>query len=251
LGTCKLREHEAPLIRAHILPASFYRDTNPPGAGPAHIIGTDPDEYTQRSPTGIYDTDIVCEACERLFTPYDDYAAELLIDRRDSAFQQYLLADKSFFRADDFDYAKLKLFIISVLWRASVSTRPFFHRISLGPFEQKAREMILRRDPGDSATFSTILMRWTVQPGMHLPAKLIANPYQLRHNGHHRARVYLGSFVADTSVERRPLPSPLFENTMSPERPLIAYGRDLHTSNDLSVFGPALMKTRKGKRPSR
>ena len=33
--------------------------------------------------------------------------------------------------ADNVDYARVKLFVVSVLWRASVSTLPFYRRVDL------------------------------------------------------------------------------------------------------------------------
>jgi hypothetical protein len=106
------------------------------GGGPLRVMGTDPGQYAQRSQTGIYDVGILCEPCEQRFGTYDDYASDILINRRDTVFQQYTVANRTLFVAAQFEYAKLKLFIISVLWRASVSTHPFFRRISLRLFEQ-------------------------------------------------------------------------------------------------------------------
>jgi hypothetical protein len=219
------------------------------GVGPLRMMGTDPGQFAQRSQIGIYDAGILCEPCERSLAPFDDYGADLLINRRDSAFQRYAVADRTLFVAAQFDYAKLRLFIISVLWRASVSAHKFFYRISLGPFEQTAKEMILRGDTGEADLFSAVLSRWTVPAGAALPPKLMANPYQYRDDeGIHRARLYLGSFVADISVESRPLPSPLSNVAISPRLPLNALGRDLLTSRDLTVFRETLLTSPQRKR---
>jgi hypothetical protein len=205
-------------------------------------MGTDPGQFTQRSQTGIYDVGILCEPCERTLAPFDDYGADLFINRRDSAFQKYAVAGRDFYVASQFDYARLRLFIISVLWRASVSTHQFFYRISLGPFEQRAKEMILQSDPGYPDLFSTVLSRWTVPAGAALPPKLMANPYEYRdEDGIRRARVYFGSFVADLSVESRPLPQPLRDMAIKPHLPLHAAGRDLLSSKDLDAFREALL----------
>lgn len=49
-----------------------------------------------------------------------------------------------------FDYAPFKLFHLSVLFRASVSSRPEFVEVSLGPHEEKLRELLLSRNPGEA-----------------------------------------------------------------------------------------------------
>ena len=48
----------------------------------------------------------------------------------------------------DFDYARLKLFFISVLWRAHLSQDQFFDAVDLGPWQSTARQMIWEGDPG-------------------------------------------------------------------------------------------------------
>lgn len=48
-----------------------------------------------------------------------------------------------------FNYASFKLFHLSVLFRASVSSLPTFAAVSLGPHEEKLRELLLSRNPGE------------------------------------------------------------------------------------------------------
>lgn len=47
-----------------------------------------------------------------------------------------------------FDYASFKLFHLSVLFRASVSSLPTFAAVSLGSDEEKLRELLLSQNPG-------------------------------------------------------------------------------------------------------
>jgi hypothetical protein len=48
-----------------------------------------------------------------------------------------------------FDYASFKLFHLSVLFRTSVSSLPMFSAVSLGPHEEKLRELLVSRNPGE------------------------------------------------------------------------------------------------------
>jgi hypothetical protein len=54
----------------------------------------------------------------------------------------------------DLDYRSFKLFHLSVLWRASVSTRDEFRLVNLGPYEEKLRTRLLASDPGDPEDFA-------------------------------------------------------------------------------------------------
>lgn len=47
------------------------------------------------------------------------------------------------------DYSIVRLFHLSVLFRTSVSKLPTFREVSLGPFEEKLRLMLLNGDPGE------------------------------------------------------------------------------------------------------
>ena len=52
-------------------------------------------------------------------------------------------------RLRDVDYTQLRLFYLSLLWRMSVSTHPYFKEVSLGPHEEVLRRMLLEGRPGE------------------------------------------------------------------------------------------------------
>jgi len=56
------------------------------------------------------------------------------------------------------DYTRLKLFLLSILWRSSVSNHPFFNGTNLTPLEENLiRDHLLLNDAGDEFFFPTIL----------------------------------------------------------------------------------------------
>jgi hypothetical protein len=75
--------------------------------------------------------------------------------RRDDRFYLVLIVDfvwlvgqSLFTEINGLDYAMFKLFHLSVLWRAGVSTREEFRNVKLGSHEDVIRQMLLRDDPG-------------------------------------------------------------------------------------------------------
>jgi hypothetical protein len=46
-------------------------------------------------------------------------------------------------------YGSFKLFHLSVLFRAGVSTLPTYAEVSLGPHQERLRQMLLNKDPGN------------------------------------------------------------------------------------------------------
>ncbi len=60
-------------------------------------------------------------------------------------------------RVRGLDYPRFKLFLLSLLWRASASSLPEYHQVQLGPHEETLRRMLLCADPGNRASYPIIL----------------------------------------------------------------------------------------------
>ena len=154
--TCKLCGGNKKLVDAHVIPRSFYKDIVKP-TGKIVDAGK---HYSKKSLIGIYDPNLVCHDCERRFHPWDTYAVELLLaDYEEKNYVNDHTGKRIIYIFQTIDYAKLKLFFLSVLWRAGRSTHEFFRNLDLGPHELVIREMILRNDPGDATTYSVVVKR--------------------------------------------------------------------------------------------
>jgi hypothetical protein len=187
--------------------------------------------YAKKSPVGVYDTGIVCAQCESIFSPWDDYAQKLLLAKPIE--DQYVIKDgqKIAYVETGIDYAKLKLFFISLLWKAAVSNHYFFSRVNVGPFEPQLRRMILKGDPGDPDTFAITVAKFEDSLGT-----ILMNPHPERWRDINYYRFYLAGYMAYIKVDRRPTPDFMGELALNPERPLFIILRDLKTSKDFKVM---------------
>ncbi len=92
--------------------------------------------YTKKRPIGLYDQSILCATCDQIIGNYDDYAKTILIDQislyKHSKNPCYIIP------SNKINYIKLKKFFISLIWRASISKRAEYARVSLGPYEDIA-----------------------------------------------------------------------------------------------------------------
>jgi len=237
MALCKFCGQDRPLTKAHIVPAAFFRDTKLEKRAPLYLLSSDPAAHVKKALIGPYDPGILCRACEDRFHEFDDYAGNLLIRDRNKVFNE---AGRQVVVADGVDYRKLKLFVVSVLWRASVSTLPYYRRVDLGPRAARACQMIAEGDPGKPSEFGTVLSCWVPTPGGSLPPKLNANPYTRRIDGLPVARLFLSSFVADVCTDSRALPDPFPELMIAPDRPVYVYARPLAGSKDLAAFKAGL-----------
>jgi len=147
IGICKLCNKQTELIKAHIIPECFYRLDLYSGEIP-RLVSNTAGTYPKRAPIGVYDENILCGPCDQEIGIYDQHACELLI-RNVGQFSKRLSDDgrPMFLSVPHFDYNKLKLFLMSILWRAGISDQKFFDRVSLGPFLDKLHSMIVNKDP--------------------------------------------------------------------------------------------------------
>jgi hypothetical protein len=116
-------------------------------------------------PTGEYESNIFCEECDNriINQRYEDYASKVyygsekdtnIKHRRERSEDSVL----EWTIVKNISYEKFKLFLLSVLWKSSISSRPFFQEVKLGPHEEKIRKMIINSDPKEQHDYPCILL---------------------------------------------------------------------------------------------
>jgi hypothetical protein len=86
---------------------------------------------------------------------------------------------------------------VAVLWRASVSSQPFYKHVSLGPVESLALAAVERPDAPVPSVFAAILARWVTDEQNRSVAKSFMSPFRERWGiGVNAYRLYLGEIVA-------------------------------------------------------
>jgi hypothetical protein len=242
MGICKLCGENRELIRAHIIPLAFHRDLQSDSAQPPVILGTSPNSYPRRSPGGLYDEDLLCLPCEQRFGPWDQYGAECLLQRFEKDAQpRYSNGEVLVYEIHNWDQARLRIFALSLLWRAALTNNEIFRRVTLGPHEPRLRQRILADDPGSPDDFSVFISRWHVRPEHAGMESTQMSPYCWRLEGINMAKIFLGGFVFYIKVDRRPFIEPFPEMILSPNRPVYAIPRQLEGSQDPLALRPAMV----------
>ena len=148
-GTCKLCLQPKELRRSHIIPEFCYKATYERTIHRATVLLANPSgkTYVQK---GFRDN-LLCDDCEQFLNKnyenpfktfwYDGGALPDPVPAPTSP-------DVDLIMVTGLDYTTFKLFHLSILWRASVATGDRFNTISLGPYEEKVRQMLLNKDPG-------------------------------------------------------------------------------------------------------
>ena len=155
---------------------------------------SDAGKKPKQTQNGIWDRQILCKACDgNKLGPLDKYATHFLIENPTwIPYAQNERGEPILHIAESYDYKKLKLFYMSLLWRSAVTSRMFFKEVKLGPWERRLREALIAGEPGPQEFFSVAPFCYTGEFG-----KIMQNPTRHRIDGinYIRFRYPGGGFV--------------------------------------------------------
>jgi hypothetical protein len=232
---CRLCGRDAQLIDAHVIPRPFFGEVDG-GKQRVKVLANRPGEYPKRLPIGFYDPELLCANCDNeVLGQWDEYGVQVLLQERELLVPQPNAAAPVAFLRQDYDYTRLKLFFLSVLWRANESSLPFFGKVSLGPYRRPLFEMIYAGDPGQPETFSVLLSVFTnnnVIPAIGTP---ILDPHRERWDGVNAYRLSFGVVTAYVKVDRAIFGDSFNRLVLRPNEPLTFIAREFGEASERHV----------------
>ena len=202
VGKCNLCDLARPLCKSHIIPKAFFRDAmaEEPRRGLNMIT---PERIEIGKMAGEYER-LLCRECEELIGTYEDYGTRFFrrkVGERLRIFNDEVVPD-DIDLIGNVDLRLLRLFIISVLWRASISSRPFFDKVYLGPFELVARKIIREEITLSDDLFPFFMNRYTETDHAK---RMLFNPLPTRIGQLRFFNVNMGGFNVAIKVDKRDL----------------------------------------------
>lgn len=201
------------LSKSHIIPKWAFASIS------TDLRSISRNDHVRRAPMGTYDTNILCYQCEKVFGPFDSYAAEVLKPKPYNDPEG--LCNTSIYVSDP---SLLTIFFLSVLWRAHVSTMPEFNQVNLGiKHSQNIKSIILYPDTLKSTDYPTILAQINWDLGgrgiISPPMRREINTLQGKLNGY---TLWVGDVIAYVLIDSRmrSIHSPLFTDSLAPTIPL-------------------------------
>lgn len=164
----------------------------------------------RRTWTGVYDDSILCADCEARFGPWDDAAARFFLREQLAEIAGDDGAPLAAVSATA-DPRQLRLFVLSVLWRASVSSRPECSTVRLLRFENRVRSLLRAKDPGPSERFAVLLQRFEYDRTL-IP---VVYPHRQRIEGLNCYTFQLAGYLVHAAIDER---------RFSPELQAVALG---------------------------
>lgn len=140
---------------------------------------------------------LLCDECECQLSRYEKYAHQIIYVGGNS--ERIVTDSPEFFVVAGIEYPQLKLFLMSLLWRASVSKLEFFARVTLGPYEEQLRRMLLAEEPGPAELFGCQIT--AVELDREL-LEVIRMPDKVHLDGHTSYRFLIAGFMYVYTVSK-------------------------------------------------
>lgn len=218
-SVCRLCLEEAALCKSHIIPEFLFK----PLYNEKHRFRELIDVRAGRLKIGQkgYTEPLLCAKCESYINGFERHVRRLFTDPLPPG-------GATTPRLREFanlGYAPTKLFFLSVLWRASISTLPLFKHVDLGPHEEKIRVMIKGRLPGKSTEYEVSLLTLMFEAD-HF-RDFIPEPTVTRANGCRVYRFVLAGFVVFFYVSSHHPPSSHPAISLSESAPVRSLDKEL------------------------
>lgn len=209
MPVCRSCGKSSALVRAHVIPEAFFRQIRQDNEAPL-LVTSVKGHFPRRAPIGVYDSNILCSDCEERLGAADSYGAMVLLNQFDLHFKPLVKDNNVVAFESRFIKSELLLkFFVSVIWRASLSNKPFYQHVSLGAHEAVARDIALSVEPLEFGGFDVVMSKWRLDSSKTAFIPTLLDPRRERWSGVNAYRLYLGNLIAYVKVDSRPF-SPAF-----------------------------------------
>lgn len=157
-GTCALTGGHDVFVKCHLLPKAIF-----PEREKTKVADTKAQSRPKRRPVGPYSNELVTRCGEDILERYDDYGIRFL---RRQVGQWSLEDDNKYWAVQGLDYARLKLFFISILWRCAAASHPTPDYIDIADQMNTLRDMVRVGDPGPAEFFSVMSENYAYDPDL-------------------------------------------------------------------------------------
>lgn len=154
---CRLCQRDKTLIKSHIIPKFYWEPLRDDIGGIIRIDNSHEEQRIRYPKSGEYEK-LLCFDCDnKEIGKLDDYVSDLFNNKSVLGFESR--EKKIVF---PIIYKKLKLFLLSVLWRSSVASRFFWSNVNLGEeTNERLRKFILNKSKVNKYTYPCICLKFS------------------------------------------------------------------------------------------
>ena len=179
---CKLcLQNKSLLKQSHIIPNFLYKELLKKDG--FFVEGNLKKISSKILQTGVFDRYILCAECDNnLLSKLESYAYQVLYDikkvKGTNLANEINQNGVEWTMARGVDYKTFKLFLLSLLWRFSISKQQVFNGVNLGSHEEKIRRMIFEDDPREILDYPCAISSY--KHHSDLPFQIISQPLKHR-----------------------------------------------------------------------
>jgi hypothetical protein len=137
---------------------------------------------------GEYESDLLCSTWDNdiINKHFENYAHLALRNRlcnpnNGVVFREDIGCRYCYFT--DIDFNKMRMYFLSILWRASISKRGNYKDVTLGPYEEEIRLMLWENEPKNYLRFPVLLVKMTYEDSI---SDQLVRPFSTFKSGHSR-----------------------------------------------------------------
>jgi hypothetical protein len=212
---CRLCHEPRQLVKSHIVPEFLHRPVYD-AEHTALFVDLEAGRVGDRK-TGLWEK-LLCRQCEGRIGKLESYFAEAWFTRGLRP-RPVVRPRGPLLRVTGLDYTQFKLFHLSIIWRAGVSTLGAFAGFRLGSHEERLRRMLLDGDPGPADRYGMSAVALVGDDGGYKD-DMLQIPRPGKKEGHHFYSAMFGGvfwlYVISSHRQGWPVPS-----TLSPDGTLL------------------------------
>jgi len=198
-----------------------------------HVLSVERAERNRLLQKGLRQA-LLCGACEQRLGVYERYVSLMM---RGGLELEYETKGRQVL-VRGVDYQAVRMFQLSILWRAGVSLPPFFSQVVLGPHQEKLRVLIDTDDPGTPWRYSCLM--FTLIYEGKIQDDLIMQPVMIRCDGVSACRFVFGGHVWVYFVANHQTPSRLERFSLQPSGELTIHMTNMASAPFITEFGRVL-----------
>lgn len=153
MATCALCQKLATLRRSHVIPKFTHKRIKKEDGS---LLRFDKNSHPDGDRVqDAFHEELLCDDCEARFQKWEDHAARMINQKRVFDFEP--VQRPQLIKLSGFDYSRMKLFLLSILWRMGVAKAPTFAKVKLGPHTERIGRMLLNSDPQEITDYGCIV----------------------------------------------------------------------------------------------
>jgi len=215
---CKLCLLNKKIINSHIIPEFFYKSLYDKVLHRFNVLSTDPRITRKYDQKGLREK-LLCEDCEEKLSKNERYVNHII-----NGGVGVWVGDKgAFVEVTDIDYSKYKLCMLSILWRAGISSLPFFEDVKLGSkHSESLRKMIYNETPLQEDKYGFITFA-ILNRDNEILEDLIVKPQSIRLYGHRFYRFVFGGMGVFFQTSNHVIDKQIKDTYLKKEGKLLVY----------------------------